>query len=227
MARIKQRGSVLIYLGLALGILLVLSAIAYKIHDAGYQAGEKKIQSAWDDANRQAGIKERDRRTAAAEITGKLSKAAQEAADDAAFYKDQWERSKNEAHNKGISLANCQSTPKPRTSTTTKLVERDPAPDEVGSERANVRVTWMFVGLWDSAWTDNSGKPLFGDTAGILAQAGATDPSASTDYGLETVLNAHKANAEKHDTCRRDLNRLIDSVERLKVDWDKRFTAVK
>lgn len=82
-----------------------------------------------------------------------------------------------------------------------------------------LRLTWEFVGLYDSAWTASDGKPLFGDTA--RAEKGSAGPGAASPYGPDEILDNHEINSARFDACRRQLRALNATIDGLEVRWAK------
>jgi hypothetical protein len=163
--------------------------------DAGIKRGKEIKQSEWDKANKKAEDDRKEQRAKDAEIVADLD-AKRLKAERAAL---DWERKWREAYNAWnrakvpLTSTNCPKSDQP----------------------ADTRFTWAFVGLYDSAHAraDSGGQPIFGNPDTIAAAG--PGPSASSPYGPQEVLDVHKANADRWTQCRRDLNYLIDVVDKL------------
>lgn len=201
----------------------VLAAVIWGIHHAGYVSGEADKQAEWNAANARAQKQADTLRVAQQALLREESRQRQAAEASALDYQTKWKEAKNEAKRskRPLALTDCGSS-KPAADATDVALDRGDRADPV-----RLSLTWEFVSLHDSAWTGASGQPLFGDRAGILAQAGGPDPSERSPYGLDELLDVHQGNAVRFDACRRDFNRLIDVVERLRAQWDVAMGAAR
>lgn len=193
----RQRGfaTILMYGLLALAILGALGGI----YGYGYSAGKDAKQAQWDEANRKAqdrADQERREREAAARAA---SEARQRAERDAADYRARWRA----ASAKQPVLASCG--PAEPAGAVPAVHERPNAPDRADG---GLRLTPAFVLLYDAAWTDANGKPLFGDPGGPVGEAAAATPAE--------LLRVHEENAARCSATSRQLNALIDLIERLR-----------
>lgn len=114
------------------------------------------------------------------------------------------------APNQRLAVPECPSTH----STPSPPGERGRGEGAPDPDRPACRVTRYFVGLWDGAWTDPLGKPLFGDPPGTAAEG--AQPSAA---GPREILENHRENAELCTDDRARLDRLIELIEALEREW--------
>lgn len=91
-------------------------------------------------------------------------------------------------------------------------VPRAPAGGDPG-----VRLNWRFVGLFLNGHTGNDGQPLFGAASQFALAPERAD--AASQYGLFDVLDVENENAVKWSQCRRDLNALMDGIQRVHAAW--------
>lgn len=203
---LRQRGVIadgwLILIG-AIAILGLLYALIqwadnHIATDAGIKRGEANIQAKWDAANREAQEKaDAERRKNAAIVAAEQAKA-RDAEKVAADYELKWRQEREKSRGKPLTATVCP-----------PVIPGEPSQPAI----PDTRFTWRFVGLWDAAWTGKDGKPLFGDPAS-RAPAGAS-PDAPSPYGAEQAIDNHAQNAARWDVCRRSLNSLMDTIERL------------
>jgi hypothetical protein len=214
----KQKGIAAGWLYL-IGLAALVGALTWLHHtiDArGYARGEAKVQAAWDKEKLDAGkaavaLRKKQDTAMREEVT-----ARQAAETLAADYQALWQEARDDARKQKRPLANVQCPAAgSRSGTSMAIPEVD---DSAGVPR--LLLTWEFVSLFDSAWTRADGKPLFADPAGILARAGRPDPASSSPYGLGDILERHKVNAGRDDTCRRQLTGLIGVINRLSTNWE-------
>lgn len=139
----------------------------------------------------------------------KKARAAQAVADD---YQQRWKEALNAARrNKTpLAVADCPAADsKPGSGLT------GPAPGPL-----RLRLTWEFVGLLDSAYTDSAGQSLYGDTA--RAEKAAAGPGSASPYTLDDLADLHGINAPRWDACRRQLRALVETIDGLERQWDER-----
>ena len=199
----NQRGfSLLAYGLLALAILGALSGLAWKIRESGKDA----VRLEWAEANRKA-EEAAEARRAASDLIAKTSAgelaAAQKKGRD---YEARWRRDR--AKVRDSALAACEKAP-PRDATE---VQATPLPD---SGSGPVRFSWGFVGLWDAAWRDQAGEPLYP----YRPAAEGPSPDTPSPVGPGEVLDTHGENAARCSTDRRALDSLIDQIEHLRDGW--------
>jgi len=75
-----------------------------------------------------------------------------------------------------------------------------------------MRFSHQFVREWDDAWTDAAGKPVFGDPGRPLEA-----PGAASAIDAEAVLANHGENASRCSANSRQMNMLVDLIERLRA----------
>jgi hypothetical protein len=204
----RQRGDIAIQLMIyALGALAVGIAIWGAVSfisnnwetKAGIKRGEENIRVMWDEANIKAQAKADAERKANERIVEDERVKALKAEGVARDYEQKWRTARDQARSKPLALASC---PPQKANQPALTVE---APD--------VRFSWRFVRLYDSAWTGQDGKPVFGDS--VTSKAASADPDGASPYGPDQVIDTHKVNAERCSAARRDLNTMMDTIERL------------
>lgn len=84
--------------------------------------------------------------------------------------------------------------------------------------RGDVLFTSEFIGLWDGAWTDAGGKPVFGNPGGAAPEVQPADTAGPT-VDPKQVLDNHADNAEACSADRRRLDRLVDLLNKLEAQW--------
>lgn len=139
------------------------------------------------------------------------AQANQATADD---YQQKWKEMRNAVKRSGTPFAvadGCTAPPGP-------VAAGSGLKDPAGPVR--LRLTWEFVGLWDSVYTDGDGQPLFGDT--VRVEKAAAGPGAASPYGPDDILDRHEVNAARWDNCRRQLRALIGTIDGLERDWNVR-----
>lgn len=195
------------------GYLLLALAVAASIGEgvhytsehwetaAGVRKGEDNKQKLWDAANEKA-RQEEAARQAAAELTARTAAqelaAAQQKAGD---YYGKWQQARKAARN--AELASCGPAPTAAPNAPTG----DPGKPEP-------RFSLKFIGLWDGAWTDGSGKPLWPDDL----QRGGAEAGGET-VTAEEVLDNHGANAKACSENARRLDNLTAKIKRLRDGW--------
>ncbi len=197
----KQRGFSLTLLAYAVAAIVILGMIA---------AGARAIYVAGVDSEKAAQA-ERDRvaQAAARENDLKLREDAREASMrliaanlEAREYETKWNRARNTLRE--TALAVCPDEP-----------AKPGATAVAGGPR--LRLTHGFLRLFDGAWTGDAGQPLFGDPGRPPEGAPAADtPSAR---GLDEALDVHGENARRASENYRQLNRLTETLKKLRADW--------
>lgn len=142
------------------------------------------------------------------------AKEAQAAEVKADQHHQNWKEARNEIRRNKIPLAvaDCSAA--------------DPVPPAAGSGLANpgagprLRLTWDFVGLYDSVHTDSSGQPIFGDTA--RTEKGSSGPGAPSPYTADDIIDNHGENAARWNACRRQLRALITTINGLERQWNQK-----
>ena len=199
----RTRGfGIIVYLVLALAILAMLSGIAWKIRESGKDA----IRVEWAAANRLAEAEQARKRLASEEVDRQQRIALQQAQKEAKANETKWKQERAKARN--VALAGCSAAPRMAQDSTAKPPE--------GSS-GGVRFTWRFVMLYDTAWTGQAGQPVFGHNP-TPEGAGADTLSP---IGPQELTDTHQENAARCSEDRRNLNNLIETIERLRLKWDK------
>lgn len=205
----RQRGFSYIKAFLALGALLAIAvcivAIRGYLNDIearGHKLGKAEVQAAWDEANRAAQAEERRKRLEREGIVAEQQTLLEALNLTAAYWEQQWKEARNAQRRNKTPMVVCPASTD---------VAASGASGAVAGPALEPRLTVGFVRLYDTAWTGTDGKPLFGDpAAGEAAGAGAASP-----YGADELLDTHQENARRANICRRDLNSLMDTIERL------------
>ena len=202
-------GSPLVYLIAGIAFLAALGGLYYKVHHDGYEQGIAEIQGKWDEANKKATAEEAARQAAAklvADTSAAELAAAQQRASDADA---KWRTERSKHANQ--TLAGCKSLPQSPTANATVTADTT-------ATNSDVRFSLGFVRLYDTAWTDQAGKPVFGNQP--AASGGTADtPDALTAIGPGEVLDNHALNAEACSVDRRKLDSLIGQIEKLRAGW--------
>jgi len=210
----KQRGIIAaIYLYgfaalAALGVIYgVYSWIDYTWEtSAGIKRGEANKQAAWNDANRKARAAEESARAERDRLAGEQSARLAVAEGRARDADANWRRARSAAARASVPLVVADCTgPAGGVSA--------PAPGGGGLRLAtSMRFSHQFVREWDDAWTDAAGKPVFGDPGRPLEA-----PGAASAIDAEAVLANHGENASRCSANSRQMNMLVDLIERLRA----------
>lgn len=205
----RQRGNVLVVLVLVIVAAGALYAVfqfidAHWETAAGVAKGSAQTQKKWDDANKAAQDEaDRDRlaREAEARQHAKDLLAANARADD---NDTKWRRDRA-ANRKPLATFECPPGPAPEGRVQPVLA--DTGADSGGGVR--LRLSDDFLRLYDRAWTGQEGQPIYGDPGGVAAAPGPA-------VGLDAVLDTHQANAAGCSKDRRQMNKLIDLILKLR-----------
>lgn len=195
-----QHGFGLLAYGIvALLILGALSSIGYIIRRSGYEAAMLEVA----ERDRLAAEQEKARaqaREALARLEAQRLLKAQEAA---AAANQKWQEARNELRRKQkpLIIAECPSGGGLK-----------PAP--AGAPR--LRLAWEFVSLYDAAWTDSDGKPVFGFQRGGVA---AGSEAGASPYAADDLLDVHGENAKRCSENARRLDALTAKIGKLRVQW--------
>ncbi len=194
----RQRGFavLIVYAVIALAALAALGGI----YAAGRSAGKDSKQAEWDAANVAAQEKaDSDRRQREADART-ASKGLQDAQRDATDWRTKWaaERAKPRP------LAVCGPAKPVGKPTAVAAATAEPGTP------LELRLTYSFARLYDSAWTGQDGQPVFGDPGGSADEA-----VAASSFSPGEVLDNHAENAARCSTTSRQLNRLIDLIRKL------------
>lgn len=212
----RQRGfGLIVYLVLALAVVGALGAIYHGIDSRAEERGELKVQARWDAQNAKDAERARQRRDDQLATARRHSEQLHLAQAEAAANEQLWREAREEGRRNGTALAVCT---KGKGAANAGGSNAGPRADDGGG--LDLRLTWQFVGLWDSAWTGPDGKPVHGDPGGVLARAQSADPAAPSPYGPDDVLDNHKANADACSADRRLLARLTALIKDLRDRWD-------
>lgn len=197
--RPRQAGTTLFEYLLGLAAIAGMLAAVYWAVDrhwatsAGIDLGRHQMQVEWQAADRRAQAAEQARATSARATVAAAQQALLQAGQTAADYRQKWLQQRKEAQHANIALTNCPTA---------------------GPGAAVL--TGQFVREYDSAWTDSSGQPVFADPA---RPAGAALDAAGTVTAAD-VLDNHQANAERCSEDRRRLSALIETLGRLRKNWE-------
>lgn len=223
----SQRGFGIIAYLIAGGVLVAaLGGLYWGIERHGYQRGMAAKQAQWDRANVKAQAEQDERVKAVSQALAEADLKRQAAQDKASDYNAKWQEARRELIRKGAALAVCGTK-----SRGLSPVERDagvvvperPEAAETAAGAADpagsgIRFTWDFVRLYDGAWTDQAGEPVFPPAAGFTEPAGA---SAASPYGPGEVLEVHAENAQRCSADRRELGALMDKIKKAEKAWDE------
>ena len=188
---------------IALAILGGVAGLYGKVHHDGVIAGRAEVQDRWDAASKKAQDRA-DANRMAAKLTADTAAAELSAAQHkATTFEAKWriERAKQP----DSTLAGCPQSP---TANATGTAGTQPS----------VRFSSGFLRLYDRAWTDDAGQPVFGDRPAASGEPAAT-PDALTSIGPGEVLDNHAENAARCSADRRALNALIGQIEKLQAGW--------
>lgn len=200
----RNRGQILLYLGLAIVVLLLLGGlIAWADSNiatrAGVKKGEASKQKEWSDANDKAQSAAAALQ-AAREATGRQAATALQQANQTA---SDWEARYQKEKRRGIPLVVCPqpaATPRPPGSVDT--------PTDSG-----LRFTYAFLRDYDAGWTGQSGEPVFGGAGGVAGTG--PEAAAASEVGLEELLDLHRENASRCSSNARQLDRLTALIRQL------------
>ena len=207
----NQRGSILLYAVLALTILGALSGIAWKIRESG----KDSVRVEWAEANRQAEA-EATRLRLEREAEARKAVAAQQLVErKARDYETKWRNARNTLRNVPLAVSDCSRTPTINAAGPVAIQPSTP-PSEApsGAGGLGLRLTYAFVGLWDSAWTGAGGEPLWPNPG----ESAERPLAAGSPVTLEGVLENHATNASRCSENSRQLAALIALIRRLRVD---------
>lgn len=222
--KMKQRGEILLYALVAVGLVGALYGLYNAIDSRAYARGLAQKQAEWDAANRAAEAEERARRTEVARLL-LLEEQRRLAAEQAAKTNhNQWQEAVRESRRQGNTLAECNPAAEPAGPSAGADAAGGAgaglrAPGLGGSGHATgsavVRLTPEFVRLYDRAWTGLAGEPLFGVAAGREAPASAGAAWRTPDE----LLDVHGHNAQSCSADRRELDALIRRIEAAERGW--------
>lgn len=191
----------LAYIVAGIVFLATLAGLYAKVHHDGYEQGRAEIRGQWDAANEKA-RQEEAARQAAAELTARTAAqelaAAQQKAGD---YYGKWQQARKVA--RSADLASCAPTP-----------TASPNAPTGDSGKPEPRFSLRFISLWDGAWTDGQGKPLWPDD---LQRGGAATGGETAT--AEEVLDNHGANAKACSENARRLDNLTAKIKHLRDGW--------
>ena len=220
----KQRGSILLYALVAIGLVGALYGLYNAIDSRAFARGQAQKQAEWDAANRVAEDEERARRTEVARQLLLEEKRRLVAEQAAKTNHTQWQEAVRESRRRGNTLAECTQAAEPAgpsagadAAGAAGVGLRAPGLGGGGhaAGAAGVRLTAEFVRLYDGAWTGLAGEPLFGIAAGREAPAAAGAAWRSVDE----LLDVHGHNAQSCSADRRELDTLIRRIEAAEQGW--------
>ena len=208
----SQRGfGLIVYALLAVAGLAMISALAYRT----YQAGADSVKIQWAEANRMAEA-EATRIQLEREAEARKAVAAQQLAErKARDYETKWRNARNTLRNVPLAVSDCSRTPTINAAGPVAIQPSTP-PSEApsGAGGLGLRLTYSFIGLWDSAWSGAGGEPLWPNPG----ESAERPLAAGSPVTLEGVLENHATNASRCSENSRQLAALIALIRRLRVD---------
>jgi len=201
----RERGSLLVTLGLAVGALILVAAIGLWVDrhwetTAGVRKGEAKVRADWDRKNLEAQAAEDLAAAERLKLAREHAKRLLKADEAATAANNSWKEAVNDLKRSKRALAVCA----------------EPKGSEDGGS-PGVLLTGDFVRLFDAAWTGSQGEPLFGVLGGGAAPGGPPDPAEAV--GPDEVLDAHGANARTCSDNLRRLDALTVKIRALRDGW--------
>jgi len=199
----NQRGVIAtfyLYAAAILAVTLALGGLYYVIDKRGYDRGTAEVKRDWLAANEEAEKAEAAARIRRQAEADKAAKDLASAGNKARDFESRWRAAK--AANPVLATVIC---PKAGTGNVAGI----PSAANSGGDGISLRLSADFLRLYDTAWTDQAGKPIFADT-GIPA-----DPSTPA-VTLDALLDAHAENASRCSQNSRQLNALIDLLTALR-----------
>lgn len=198
----RQLGFGLIVYGI---MVIAIIGVIGGIHVTGYKAGIAHEQKEQAVRNAEAAEAERVARLAREDEARKASAALASADRRARDADSRWRAARSSTA--PVASAVCPADFQPHVGGL-----RSPSIGAVASAGA-VRLTPHGVGLWDSAWTDKEGKPVFGHTGELAARSARPDAALPT---IEQAIDNHAENASRASENSRQLKGLIDLLKRLR-----------
>lgn len=201
---IRQRGfamGLLAYGLIALALLGILGTMGYK----AYQAGKDSVYVEWDKANRKARDEADRLRITRQKESDNAVVALQHAQKEAKDHEQRWNEARKALRRLGKPVVASVCPQATRTHAA--------APDAAVADPGDPRLTWASVWLWDSSWTDGTGKPLFPHPEGAITDPASAGASA---YTVGEALDNQALNASRCSENSRQLGSLIRLLERLR-----------
>lgn len=200
----NERGfalGLLAYALIGLAIVSVLAGIAYKTFEAGVD--HEKAQQAVRDRKAQA---EADAlRITRQKESDKQVVALQQAQKEAKDHEQRWNEARKALRRLGKPVVASVCPQATRTHAA--------APDAAVADPGDPRLTWASVWLWDSSWTDGTGKPLFPHPEGAITDPASAGASA---YTVGEALDNQALNASRCSENSRQLGSLVRLLEMLR-----------
>ena len=202
--RHNQRGVIAtfyLYAAAILAVTLALGGLYYVIDKRGYERGAAEIKRDWllanEEAKEAADKARKIRESEAAKVAKDLASAGNKARD----FESRWRAAK--AANPVLATVIC---PKAGTGNVAGI----PSAANSGGDGISLRFSDSFLRQWESAWTSQSGEQLFKYPDGVIAEATGT-------VTLDSVLDNHAENAFRCSANSRQMNALIDLIEKLRA----------
>lgn len=207
--------------GKALAILAALAAVIWGVR--GYLAhveteaearGEDRVMGRWKAADEKAREQARNDREALRRTADEEAEGRRAAEAVAADFEARWRKAVADAKrsNQPLAVVDCGAS----------AVNPGGAPaGQVAVSGTGLRLTWGFLRAYDTAWPGPDGKPLLADPGRPAPPAPAPDPAQPAPVGLDQLLDTHGENARRHAACIRDLNALIDTLDKLQAQYDR------
>lgn len=197
--RHNQRGVIAtfyLYAAAILAVTLALGGLYYVIDKRGYERGAAEIKRDWLSANEQAEKAATAARKVREAEAAKVAKSLASASNQARDFESRWRAAR--AAKPVLATVEC-----------TGNVASVPSTNNPDSNGIRLRFSTDFLRQWESAWSIQSGEQLFKYPDGVIEKATGT-------VTLDSVLDNHAENAFRCSSNSRQMNALIDLIERLK-----------
>lgn len=189
----RQKGFIAPFYLYAIVLLLILSALAglyWKVHHDGFEQGKAETLNLWSAENRKAEEVESAARKIRDLESSKAAAAIASASNKARDFESRWRALR--AANPVLAQVECGAN-----------VAVVPIAVGDGSDGLRLLLTTDFLRFYDTVWTDQDGKPIFGDTGVVTGAPVAT-------VTIDALLDTHAENASRCSQNSRQLNSLID-----------------
>lgn len=220
----SARGFGLAYLVAGIALVAALAGLYAFVDGRGYKRGAAEKQVEWDKSKEETRKELAALKAARDALLLQRQRELEIAHTNAAGSEAKWKEEVRRARREGKTLASCgPAEPVPGIPRDRERVAGTglrPMGGDRGARAPGIRLHWRFVGLHDGAYTDRAGQPLFGASAEHAREAARAD--TASPYGLEDLLDVHGDNAAGHSACIRDLNEVMDRVEKLEAQWGQR-----
>ena len=210
MSKIAQSGfGLLAYLIAGIVLAGLIGTGIYKVK----QWGADEVRAEWASANAMAEA-EATRIRLEREAEARKAVAAQQLAErQAKDYEAKWRNARNSLRNVPLAVSDCSRTPTINAAGPVAIQPSTP-PSEApsGAGGLGLRLTYSFIGLWDSAWSGAGGEPLWPNPG----ESAERPLAAGSPVTLEGVLENHATNASRCSENSRQLAALIALIRRLR-----------